>query len=77
MGKAQNTAILTVLAAISALAVLTGCGQTVGMDFPQTGRDPGKYLTAADARKAIEDLGQAKERQQVVAAPTQAIEKQQ
>lgn len=77
MVKTQNKATIAGVAAISALAFLAGCGQTVGMDFPQTGRQPGKYLTAADAKVAIEELGRAKDRQQPVASPAQGVEKQQ
>jgi hypothetical protein len=48
---------------------MAACSQTVGLDFPQKSRPDDKYLTAAEAKEAINELIVVKERQQQLVHP--------
>jgi hypothetical protein len=53
--------------------LVSACSQTVGLDFPQKSRPNDKYMTAAQAKEAINELILVKERQQELVRPqTQA-----
>ena len=47
----------------------SACSQTVGQDFPQKSHPNDKYLTASEAKEAINELILVKERQQDLAHP--------
>lgn len=62
---------MRVVLALALMNLLSACAQTAGMDFPQKTAPNVKYMTAAEAKEAINELAQVKERQQGLAEPKQ------